>query len=313
MIYRLQQIGSKFTPIIGFIILTCCTSQKKLNPSYSKNSTVKEFDKEGHRGCRGLMPENTIPAMLRAIDLGVTTLEMDALITKDRKVIISHDPYFNAEISTKPDGIYVNRNEEKNFVIFNMDYATTQSFDVGMKPYPHFPRQQKIPVHKPLLSELIDSVEAYCIVHKISAPFYNIETKCLPSTDNIYHPPPAEFVDLLMEVILSKNILPRTIIQSFDPRTLILVHQKYPATKTSLLIEGFDKRALDQQINSLGYTPEIYSPEYTLVSDSLIKKCHALGMKVIPWTVNDAAGIKKLKDMKADGVISDYPDLFSGL
>jgi glycerophosphoryl diester phosphodiesterase len=274
---------------------------------------VSGFDKEGHRGCRGLMPENTIPAMLHALDLGVNTLEMDALITKDRKVIISHDPYFNAEISTRPDGQYVTRNEEKNFVIFNMDYLTTQSFDVGMKPYPRFPRQQKIPVHKPLLSDLIDSVEWYCRVHKIPPPFYNIETKCLPSTDNVYHPPPAEFVDLLMQVVLSKNILPRTIIQSFDPRTLILIHQKFPGTTTSLLIEGFDKRTVGQQINSLGYTPEIYSPEYTLVTDSLISKCHGLGMKVIPWTVNEAAGMRKLKDMGADGVISDYPDLFSGL
>ena len=299
--------------ILGITILTCCTTQKNVNSQNPKNSALATFDKEGHRGCRGLMPENTIPAMIRAIDLGVTTLEMDALITRDKKVIISHDPYFNAEISTKPDGQYVNHNEEKKFVIFNMDYAATQSFDVGLKPYPRFPRQEKIAVHKPLLSDLIDSVELYCKQHNKSAPFYNIETKTLPATDNIYHPGPAEFVDLLMQVILSKNILPRTIIQSFDPRTLILIHQKYSDSRTSLLVEGFDKRSLNEQINRLGYTPDIYSPEYTLVTDSLVKKCHELGIKVIPWTVNDAAGIKKLLAMGVDGIISDYPDLFESL
>jgi glycerophosphoryl diester phosphodiesterase len=256
------------------------------------------------------MPENTIPAMLRAIELGVTTLEMDALITRDKKVIISHDPYFNAEISTKPDGQYVSRAEEKSFVIFNMDYQATQSFDVGLKPNPKFPRQQKMAVHKPLLSDLIDSVELYCLQHQKAAPFYNIETKTLPSTDNIYHPPPGEFVDLLMKVILSKNIISRVIIQSFDPRTLIIIHQKYPGTRTSLLIEGFDRRTMDQQINALGYTPEIYSPEYTLITDSLVSKCHAHKMKVIPWTVNEPAEIKRLIAMGVDGIISDYPDLF---
>ena len=120
------------------------------------------FDKEGHRGCRGLMPENTIPAMIRAIDLGVTTLEMDAQITKDNLVLISHDPYFNHQITTKPDGKGMTAEEEKNYVIYKMNYLETHSFDVGMKPNPKFPDQQKIPVHKPLLSDLVDSVENYC-------------------------------------------------------------------------------------------------------------------------------------------------------
>ena len=306
---EIRYINCKSALIFGLIFLSCCTTQK-IKTEILDNPALTAFDKEGHRGCRGLMPENTIPAMLRAIDLGVTTLEMDALITRDKKVIISHDPFFNAEITTKPDGQYLKPSEEKNYVIYNMDYAAIASFDVGLKLYPRFPRQQKIAVHKPLLSDLIDSVESYCRRNHKPLVFYNIETKCLPSTDNIYHPPPAEFVDMLMQVIISKNIHDRVIIQSFDPRTLILVHQKFPDIKTSLLIEGFDKRSLEQLVNTLGYTPSIYSPEYTLISDSLLKKCHSLKMKVIPWTVNDSLEIKKLVSMGVDGIISDYPDLF---
>ena len=307
---RSTRIVDKIFIVVGLIGLTFCTSPKKLHTKNQMNPVWPGFDKEGHRGCRGLMPENTIPAMLRAIDLGVTTLEMDALITHDRKVIISHDPYFSAEITTKPDGHFMTHAEEKSFILFNMDYAATQSYDVGLKPNPGFPRQEKLAAHKPLLSDLIDSVEEYCRNQGRAGPFYNIETKSLPSTDNIYHPPPEEFVDLLMQVILSKSILSRTIIQSFDPRTLVIIHKKYPETKTSLLIEGFDKRPLDRQIHALGYTPDIYSPEFKLVTDSLVSQCHSLGMRVIPWTVNGVTEMKKLRAMGVDGIISDYPDLF---
>lgn len=288
------------------ILLFIGTSFTKINDQVD----FPAFDKEGHRGCRGLMPENTIPAMLKALDLGVTTLEMDTHITKDRKVIVSHDPYFNHDITTKPDGTYMEAKEEKNHVIYQMDYAATQQFDVGLKPHPRFPQQQKMAVHKPLLSDLIDSVEQYCRLKKRPFPFYNIETKSLPGTDNIYHPAPEQFVKLLMETILSKNISSRVIIQSFDPRTLQVLHQKYPAIKTALLIDGFDKRQVDLQLKQLGFVPTIYSPEYTLVSDVLLQECHRRNMKVIPWTVDDKPTIERLKKMGVDGIITDYPDLF---
>ena len=276
----------------------------------SNSKGMDVFDKQGHRGCRGLMPENTVPAMLKALELGVTTLEMDAHITRDAQVIISHDPFFNHDITTKPDGGYLTEKEEKNYVLYKMDYAETQQYDVGLKPYPRFPRQQKLAVHKPLLADLIDSTEQYCKTHNRALPFYNIETKSQPATDNTYHPAPEEFVKLLMQVIHSKKIDARVIIQSFDPRTLQIIHQKYTGIKTALLIEGFDKRTLNEQLDQLGFIPSIYSPEYSLVNDELLKQCHLRHIKVIPWTVNDKRTIERLKEMGADGVITDYPDLF---
>jgi len=295
------------------LVLFACSASTKMNThnaSRQPGSGFPLFDKEGHRGCRGLMPENTIPAMLKALELGVTTLEMDAHITKDNKVIISHDPYFNHDITTKPDGTYMNVNEEKNYIIYQMDYEATKQLDVGLKPHPRFPRQQKIPVHKPLLSDLIDSTEQYCRLNKRELPFYNIETKSQPATDNKYHPAPEQFVQLLMDVILAKKIGQRVIIQSFDPRTLQVVHQKYPSIKTALLIEGFDKRSLGMQLNQLGFIPTIYSPEYILVTDSLLQECHRQNIKVIPWTIDDKQTIERLKKAGVDGIITDYPDLF---
>jgi len=268
------------------------------------------FDKEGHRGCRGLMPENTIPAMIKALDLGVTTLEMDIAITKDKQPILSHEPWFARDITTKPDGTYMKDLEEKRFVIYWMTYEQVKTFDVGMKPYPRFPRQQRMNVVKPLLSDVIDSCEAHAKATNRSLPWYNIETKTDPSLDSVFHPMPVEFVDLLMSVILEKGIGERTIIQSFDFRTLQYLHQKYPSIKTSMLIEGLDKRSLEEQIKALGFTPTIYSPEYTLVNDDEVKKCHGQSIRIVPWTVNDKPTIDKLKKMGVDGIIMDYPDLF---
>ena len=264
------------------------------------------FDWQGHRGCRGLMPENTTPAMLYAVDLGVTTLEMDAVITSERQVILSHEPFFNHEITTKPDGSFVKESEEKNFRIFAMTYQEVSQFDVGMKPNPRFPQQKKIKVVKPRLSDVIDSVEAYTAAKKLPAKFYNIETKSQAATDNVFHPEPVEFVELIMHVIKEKEIEARTIIQSFDIRTLQYLHKKYPRIKTSLLVG--DNGNLQQQIAKLGFTPTIYSPESTLVNPALIKQCKEMHMQVIPWTVNDVAKMKELKEMGVNGIITDYPD-----
>lgn len=274
------------------------------------SSSVSAFDKQGHRGCRGLMPENTLPAMIKALELGVTTLEMDAVITHDKQVILSHEPFFNHEIATKPDGTAIDPSEEKNFNIYKMTYNETQQFDVGMRPHPRFLKQQKIPAKKPLLADVIDSVERYCSLHKLALPFYNIETKSQPFTDNLFHPAPEEFVDLLVQVINKKGVAERTIIQSFDFRTLHVLNTKYPLVKTAALIEDYDKRTLEAQLVALTFTPTIYSPHFSLVTSDLIKKCHAQRIKVIPWTVNDKPTIEQLEKMGVDGIITDYPDLF---
>jgi glycerophosphoryl diester phosphodiesterase len=268
------------------------------------------FDKEGHRGSRGLMPENTIPAMLKGLELGVTTLEMDAVITRDKKVILSHEPFFNHEITTLPGGGYISPGEERNYNIFKMDFGETQRYDVGLKPHPRFPQQQKIAATKPLLSEVIDQSEKYALQNGRPAPFYNIETKTQPATDQVYHPAPEEFVSILMTVILNKKVEDRVIIQSFDPRTLQIIHRKYPFMKTALLIEDFDHRSLEEQLGSLGFTPSIYSPAYSLVNTGLLESCHQRKMKCIPWTVDDPAEIKRLRDLGVDGIITDYPNYF---
>lgn len=298
------------------IILLCCLFSvscmtNKVPHSSQFSETV--FDMQGHRGCRGLMPENTIAAMIKAIDLGVTTLEMDACISKDNQVFLSHEPFFNHEISTQPNGKPIEEAQEKSFNMYQMDYAQISKYDVGLKPHPRFPQQFKIAAVKPLLSQVFDSVIAYCAQKGKPVPQFNIETKTMAKTDELYHPKPEVFVDLLMEVIQRKKMASKVIIQSFDIRTLQYLHQKDPAIKTALLIEDFDKKPFALQLKDLGFIPSIYSPAHQMVTALLVKQCRDAGMQIIPWTVNDLTTIKALKKMGVHGVISDYPNLFSQL
>ena len=294
-----------FSWLVGIVIFVVACHMAR-----TAGNNIALLDTQGHRGCRGLMPENTIPAMRAALNMGVTTLEMDAVITKDKQVILSHEPFFNHEITTRPDGGFIEEKDEKNYNIFQMTYEQVKQYDVGLKPHPRFPRQQKMKVVKPLLSQVIDSVNYYMLSSRRPRPYYNIETKCLPATDNVYHPAPAEFVELLMAVIKSKQLEEQVIIQSFDFRTLQYLHQHYPEIKTAMLIEDYDKRSLEEQLQALGFTPTIYSPHYSLLNPPLIEKCHQRNIRVIPWTANDKSTIERLKAMGVDGIISDYPDLF---
>lgn len=271
--------------------------------------TFPVFDKEGHRGCRGLMPENTIPAMKKALELGVTTLEMDVVITKDKQVVLSHDAYLNHLFSLTPEGKEFTKEDERNYILYQMDYAQIRQFDVGSKGNPGFPRQQRIKTYKPLLRDLIDSVEGYALLKNPQLPRYNIETKSVEGHDGEWQPAPEEFVDLLVAVLKEKKITDRVVIQSFDKRTLQVLHKKYPGIKTAYLV-GEDKQGLDSSLTSLGFTPFIYSPHYKLVNAQLVQSCKEKGLKLIPWTPNTSAEIAQLKALGVDGIITDYPDLF---
>ena len=269
------------------------------------------FDTEGHRGARGLMPENTIPAMRTAIDLGMTTIEMDCHITKDRKVVVTHDPYINPAYARTPYGKDFTKEESKNYAIYQMDYAEVLKFDMGTKFYDLYPQQQKMEAYIPLLEELIDSVQQYLEVKGLPQVFYNIETKSVAKNDNQLHPEPAAFVDLMVEVIERKGIAPWVIIQSFDPRTLQELNKRYPHIRTSLLVSNQD--TFDQNIERLGFIPVVYSPNYKLVTAELLQKCHEKQIKVIPWTVNTAEEIARLRALGVDGIITDYPNLLTSL
>ncbi|MFT2009910.1 glycerophosphodiester phosphodiesterase [Pontibacter sp. 13R65] len=301
---------NRFCFFLPFLLLLSCTNQmSKTSPTTA--TSLPAFDKEGHRGARGLMPENTIPAMLKALELGVTTLEMDAHITKDKQVILSHDPYLNPDHVLLPSGDEIPAADAKKYVLYQLDYEQIRQFDAGSKRNPKFPEQQPVKTRKPLLADVIDAVQAQVQREQLPQPFYNIETKSKASTDGKNHPAPEEFVKLLMQVVEEKNISEWVIIQSFDVRTLQVMQQQYPHVKTSLLVEN--PKGIDWNLEQLGFTPNIYSPYYKLVTPKLVEQSHAKGLKIVPWTVNKLSDMQQLQQMGVDGIITDYPNLFQEL
>src|SRR5688500_8031504 len=176
-------IGVAAMALVG---LSACKTMNKTNPVAAAKFLV--FSTEGHRGGRGLMPENTIIAMHNAIDIGVTTLEMDTHITKDGEVVVTHDDYLSPGFMLTPEGKEIPSADSKKYVVYQMDYDLIKAFDLGTKPHTGFPEQKKIKSYIPRLADLVDSVQQYSKGKK--QMFYNIETKCSPAGDNISNPEP---------------------------------------------------------------------------------------------------------------------------
>ncbi|PKD45222.1 glycerophosphodiester phosphodiesterase family protein [Rhodohalobacter barkolensis] len=264
------------------------------------------FDLQGHRGARGLLPENTIPGFLKAVELGVNTVEFDVVVTGDGKLLVSHEPWFNHLFSTKPDGTPVTEEEAMSFNIFEMTYDETQQFDVGKRGNPNFPEQQPMEVTKPLMTDAIRAVEEFAKENNLPPLHYNIETKSRPEWYGEYVPGPDRFARMLYEELNDLDVLDRVIIQSFDPSTLIAFKQLEPNVRLAMLVS--QNEPVDIYLNILGFTPDIWSPDYRLLNADNVQEFHSKGMKVIPWTVNSVDQMRSLMEIGVDGFITDYPD-----
>lgn len=270
-----------------------------------------DFDEQAHRGGRGLMPENTIKSQKNAIDYG-STLEMDLQMSKDKKIVVSHDAYFNSLFCLSPSGDTMSKKEGEKRLIYDMVYDSVAQYDCGSKPHPDFADQKNTPATKPLLSVLIDSVEAYAKT-KNHTNHYNIELKTSKKADGKHYSNLEEYIDSTMSIINGKGIASRTMIQSFDKRALNIVHNKWPDMDVSYLVWGKEYDNAEDYIEDLGFKPEIFSPNYHSSTKGRIENFHDHGIRVIPWTPNTIKEMQQLKDMGVDGEITDYPNYYSEL
>jgi glycerophosphoryl diester phosphodiesterase len=292
----------KYAIILLFTLqsLNAQTLNEKLTPATKKY----KFDLQGHRGARGVAPENTLKAFQKALELGVNTLELDLAVTKDKQIVVSHEPWMNADICLNSEGEEIEKADEKSFNIFNMTYEEVKTYDCGSKFNPNFPEQDLESEYKPLLKDVLQMADSLSKNHG-QVVRYNIELKSLPEGDDLYHPKPAEFVKLVMELLERETDLNRVNLQSFDFRILKELHRSYPKVALAALVYNTD---FDTAMQTLGFVPEIYSPYYPLVDQTLVREAQIKGMKVIPWTVNDPNQMKRLLKMGVDGLITDYPD-----
>ena len=288
--------------MIHLHILVGCAAEES-----DRNAETPRFDLQGHRGARGLLPENTIPAFLHALDLGVTTLEMDAVIAKDSTVVVSHEPWMSGVICKRPDGKRVRM--PKKHRIFEMTYDEVAQYDCGSLGDPNFPRLKRMKIAKPRLIDVIEAAEGYAREQGLPPVEYNIETKARLEWDGEFTPDPETFTRLLHEVLVETGVTDRAILQSFDVRTLEAGRRLDPSWRLALLIDGNDRASLAAHLDTLGFPLSIYSPNHHLVDAALIRQAHERGLLVIPWTVNTLEEMQRLKALGVDGLITDYPDL----
>ena len=284
------------------------------------------FDLQGHRGARGLAPENTLPSFQRALDLGVDTLECDMAITKDGVVVIHHDLWLNPDTTRGPDGLWL---DKRGPAISELTFAELQKYDVGrLKPgsdYARlFPDQQPVDGTRiPKLRDLFDLVKR----SGNTTVGFDCETKVSPHERGATLAP-EEFAHTVVAEIRNAGMADRTMVQSFDWSTLQVIQKEAPEIRTMYLTSPQTlKRSGYAEYSPwlAGFAPElhgdsvpravhaaggrIWAPNYTFLTPAMLAEAHALGIVVIPWTVNEPAMIVKLLDMGVDGIISDRPDL----
>ncbi|NPC55379.1 glycerophosphodiester phosphodiesterase [Caenimonas soli] len=281
------------------------------------------FDLQGHRGARGLAPENTLPAFERALELGVTTLELDIGVTADGVVVIHHDPYLNPATARDAGGQWLPGS--KGPLIKTLTLAQLQAYDVGRinpeTPYARtFDAQQaRDGTRVPTLASLFDRVKSL----GAGDVRFNIETKINPGQPEEAVSPEA-MTGALLKVIQDAGMTQRVAIQSFDWRTLQLVQRIAPAIPTVYLTvqtanndnvrdgtwtAGFkidEHGSVPRLVKAAGGT--VWSPNGGALTEALLKEAQALGLKVIPWTINNPADMERLIAWGVDGIITDYPD-----
>lgn len=280
------------------------------------------FDLQGHRGTRGNEPENTLASFQRALEIGVTTLEMDAAITADGVVVVSHDPALNPAITRDANGVWL---AARGPLIKSLTLAQVQAYDVG-RIDPRSDYAKTFSTQRGRDGERIPTLAAvFAKVKELGADHvqFDIETKVFPD-----HPEwtvaPDEFVRKLLAVIREAGMTKRVMIQSFDWRTLKLVQQLEPGMRTVYLtvrsrnwdsvvtgawtagLKLSDHASEAHMVKAAG--GPIWSPNFGALSEPAVKAAQALGLKVIPWTVNEPADIERVIGWGIDGIISDYPD-----
>lgn len=288
------------------------------------------FDLQGHRGARGLAPENTLPAFSRALDIGVSTLELDTAISRDGVVVVAHDRRLNPEITRDCNGHWITRPTP---TVHQLSYSQLREYDVGrINPgtsyAKRFPDQTaEDGVRMPRLEEVFAMVRA----RGDRAVRFNIETKISPLYPD-ETPSPDEFVRTLIHIIVEAKLEQRVMIQSFDWRTLRTVAElrddialsflstqrpsenTIETTPNGLWTDGTcwaNHRSLPRMIASRARPNDrrvVWSPNYLDLTADHMQEAHDLGIEVIPWTINEVNDMRALIGNGADGLITDYPD-----
>ena len=257
------------------------------------------MDVQGHRGARGHLPENTLPAFRHALEIGVDTLEMDCGITKDGVVVVHHDRRLNPDVARGPDGKWVAAPAP---TIHELTFEQLQKYDVGrLRPGSDYAK--RFPDQEPLDGTRIPRLAAVFELAKDTRARFNIETKLLPTHAEETVGPEA-FARALIAEVKKAGMQRRVTIQSFDFRTLKIVEREAPEIETVYLTEVTN--ADPAKVHAAG--AKIWSPDFHAITPYVMNEVRRLGLRVVVWTANEPADIDAMIAAGVHGIISDYPD-----
>ncbi|MEI6758047.1 MAG: glycerophosphodiester phosphodiesterase [Chlorobium sp.] len=264
------------------------------------------FEIQAHRGARSFFPENTLQAFCKAADLGVRVVELDLVVSKDYQIVVSHDPWLSAPLCSDPHAHPLTAADRFRYTIYDMLYADISVFDCGL-PHPSFSAQQRISASKPLLSTLFPAVDGYMLSAGMTGPMiYNLEIKSWPDKDGIFHPSPARYAALVVELVMAAGLSGRVRIQSFDYRVIREAWKLNRHLCYGLLID--ERVNMELFLQKLGFRPRYVNPHFELVDQEMADGLHAQGIGMIPWTVNRIEDMLVMQQFGAEGVITDYPE-----
>ena len=258
----------------------------------------------GHRGARGLYPENTIDGFLRTLNLPIRGFELDLVVSKDKQLIISHEPWMNHQICSAANGAPISEATGKEINIYRSNYHDICKFDCGSKGNPLFPSQQSFYAVKPTLQELINALNKSC-----DTPLELLfEIKSNPKWYGHYQPEPDEYASQIIRYIDKLDLNTMPILMSFDPNILNAIKNISSQYKIGFLINNTN--SIEENLIHLNFKPELYNLEHSMVTKTIIENLMERDMQIIPWTVNTLDAAKRLSKIGVTSIISDYPDLF---
>ncbi|WP_338763940.1 glycerophosphodiester phosphodiesterase family protein [Bernardetia sp. ABR2-2B] len=269
---------------------------------------------QGHRGARGLAPENTISSFKKALEYDIQGLEFDIVLTGENQFLLSHEPYFSHEFCSKPNGEAILRKEKLKHNIYRMDYETIKKYDCGKRGHIRYPEQQPLPAIKPLMKTFFEEIEKYVLQNGIHKPFYTLEIKSDAAWYGFMQPLPSDMVALFIKEITEypfyNKIKDRLLVESFDIHILNELHKQTQHTDIDFEI-GFlveNKLSIEENLAKLDFIPSVYVPYYRLLTKKKIAELHQKGLKVFTWTVNDTEKMEKLMKWGVDSIITDFPN-----
>ena len=268
---------------------------------------TKKTQIHGHRGCRGYLPENTLAGFLKTLDFAIDAIELDVVISKDKQVVVSHEPFMHYKKCLHPNLTAITLKEQEKLIIYQMNYAEVASYDCGLVAHPQFPNVVLQAAYKPLLSDVFTEVENKIKYTNRKPVIYSIEIKSEESQIGISQPDYLEFCKLVIDEIERFNLTNRVMLQSFDKKVLQQFQKMITTIPLLLLVE--DNNTIEQHLEELGFIPTAFSMDYTLITTKKIKQLNDLGIDIFAFTVNDESTIKSLSKMGVSAIVSDYPDL----